>query len=435
MHVGSATRVTNCEIGDDLSGQLHRRPCERIRDNLEANFLYLKDDKESVLLVGLDLAGLFEWSYVREVTTAVEARTGVSARSVIITSTHTHDGPDTLGLLHDAPRNDAYLARLRTWILEGAEEAVRGARPARLGWGLGHAHVGYNRRICWADGSHTMYGDCRKPGFTGLEGPDDPAHAVLVAADEKGSPIAIVHNNCCHATCIEGALTVSADFPGEVRRVLRETLGSSLPVLYLQGASGDTSPWNLLQNPAHYDGEQRLKEIGAILAGETLRLVRGATLTADPVFRHAYEDLTIGVRLPSAEDVKRAKAVKAQGEEQAGRGNYVLQVAGALRLHREFKDNPRDTLAVHAIRIGDLGIVTNPCELYCQFGLDIKRRSPAGVTMVAELADGFSGYCPTAYALIGGGYSGDPMFWCRLESAAGNRIADASARLLYRLWE
>ncbi len=76
MHVGSAIRTINCEIGDDLSGQLHRRPCERIRDNLEASFLYLKGEEESVLLVGLDLAGLFERSYVREVTAAIEARTG-----------------------------------------------------------------------------------------------------------------------------------------------------------------------------------------------------------------------------------------------------------------------------------------------------------------------------------------------------------------------
>ena len=133
MRAGSATRTINCELGDDLAGQLHRRLCERIRDDLEANFLYLADKRESALLVNLDSAGLFEWSYVRRVTAAVAAKTGVPARNVIITSTHTHDAPDTLGLLHDSPRNDGYLAKLHKWIVAGAEEAVRTARPVSAG--------------------------------------------------------------------------------------------------------------------------------------------------------------------------------------------------------------------------------------------------------------------------------------------------------------
>ncbi|MCM8757025.1 MAG: hypothetical protein NC823_00910, partial [Candidatus Omnitrophica bacterium] len=78
---------------------------------------------------------------------------------------------------------------------------------------------------------------------------------------------------------------------------------------------------------------------------------------------------------------------------------------------------------------------TNPCELYCQFGLDIKRRSPAEVTAVVQLANGFSGYCPTIPGIIGGGYSGMPILWTRLEPYAGYHIVETSARILYQLWE
>ena len=69
--LGSATRIINCEIGDDLAGQLHRRVCMRIRDDLEANFFYLSNGNEPVLFVSLDLAGLFEWSCTREMTAAM----------------------------------------------------------------------------------------------------------------------------------------------------------------------------------------------------------------------------------------------------------------------------------------------------------------------------------------------------------------------------
>ena len=95
LQAGSATTLINCEINDDLSGQYHRRLVERVRDDLEANAFYLTDGSEQILLINLDLAGLFEITYVREVGAAIEAATGVPARSVILCSTHTRPSPST----------------------------------------------------------------------------------------------------------------------------------------------------------------------------------------------------------------------------------------------------------------------------------------------------------------------------------------------------
>jgi len=434
MNVGSAFCAINPELGDDLAGQLHRRLCEGIRDDLEANALYLADENLQVLLLSLDVAGLFEAEYMSELRAATAAATGVPERQIIITSTHTHDAPDTMGLLPDSVKNDLYLQRLVIRLAEVSAQAVAQARPARVGWARGAAHVGFNRRVCWADGSHSMYGDTQRPDFTGLEGPDDPSHTILFAVDEEGVPLAVIHANCCHATCIESALQASADFPGEARRLIRDALRPDLPVLYLQGASGDTSPWNELGPVRRWDREARLREVGALLAGETLRLMRLTEPVADPVFRHTCEDLVVDIRLPSAEELAEAEAIAAQGAEGAGRGPWILAEAGVLRLQREFAADPRETLPLHALRVGDLAILTNPCELYCQFGLDIKRRSPAAMTIVAQLADGFSGYCPTIPALMGGGYSGAAIHWARLEPYAGYKIVEASSRLVHSLW-
>ena len=434
MQAGSSVRTINCELGDDFAGQLHRRFCEGIRDDLEANVLYLADDHLALLLVSLDLAGLFEPDYVSEVRAVVGAAAGVPERHVILTSTHTHDGPDTLGLLHDSPKNDAYLARLQEWLAEAAGEAASRARPARFGWAQGEAQVGYNRRLCWADGSHTMYGDAMRPDFAGLEGPDDPTHTVCFAVDEDDQYIGVMHANCCHATCIGSATLASADFPGEARRLLRETLGEHLPVLYLQGASGDIAPWNELGAVRRWDGERRLREVGALLAGETLRLLHEATPVADPVFSHNWEDLTLSVRLPTDSALAHARQVVAEGEEGAGRSQYILAHSGVLRLQEEFEAIPSESLAIHAVRIGGYAMLTDPCELYCQFGLETRRRSPAEVTAIVQLADGFSGYCPTIPGLMGGGYSGDAIYWSRLEPYAGYKIVETSARLVNQLW-
>ncbi len=438
IFVGAASRIINPEIGDDICGQLHRRFCEYIRDDLEANLVYLRSREEQVLLGSLDLAGIWVDDDLPQMRAAVSRATGIPERNVILCSTHTHDGPDTGGLLtHDAPKNEAYLARLREWLVSGAEEAVAGARPARVGWGKGYAHVGYNRRLCWADGTHSMYGDSSRPDFTGLEGPDDPEHSVLWAVDEEDKPLVVMHGNCSHATAMESGSFASADFPGEARRLVREALGT-LPVLYLQGASGDVSPWNMLKVPHRYSGEQRTREMGALLAGETLRLMHESEPVPDPVLGHAWEDLTLGVRLPSEEALARARQIEAGGNEGDRRWQWVLAVCGTLRLYEEFKDHPFDTVPVHAVRIGDYALLTNPCELYCQFGLDMKRRSPAGVTAIAQLADAAPlspGYCPTIYGQIGGGYSGDPIYWSRLEPYAGHKLVEATVRLVRGLWQ
>jgi hypothetical protein len=66
--------------------------------------------------------------------------------------------------------------------------------------------------------------------------------------------------------------------------------------------------------------------------------------------------------------------------------------------------------------------------------LDIKHRSAAGITAVIGLADGYGGYCPTIYGILGGGYSGQPIYWTRLEQNAGYKIVESAGRLINSLW-
>jgi len=57
-----------------------------------------------------------------------------------------------------------------------------------------------------------------------------------------------------------------------------------------------------------------------------------------------------------------------------------------------------------AIRLGDAAIVGLPGEIFCQSGLEIKRRSPAPHTLVAELSNDAVGYVPPREAFQQGGY-------------------------------
>src|SRR5690606_19687374 len=106
----------------------------------------------------------------------------------------------------------------------------------------------------------------------------------------------------------------------------------------------------------------------------------------------------VRVRLPAPDKLVEARRVLDRidaGEDI--RGMEMIMAFGAVHLQETFGDQPFDILPVHALRIGELAIVTQSCELYCQFGLDIKHRSPVSNTIVVGLTDGLNGYCPTVY--------------------------------------
>jgi hypothetical protein len=255
----------------------------------------------------------------------------------------------------------------------------------------------------------------------------------MFAADTDGKLIAVLHHNTTHPTLFYGAGVFSADVPGEARRILREEL-DDIPVLFLNGAQGDIQNRDLLR-PRKESREQALERMGRLVAEETLRLYKSVEYHDRPVLDHAYEDLTVQVRLPEPERVAEARKVLARidaGEKI--RGMQMIMAFGTAHLQEVFGENPVDTLPVHTVRVGDVALVTQPCELYCQFGLDIKRRSPAPLTAVVGLADGFCGYCPTIYGILGGGYSGATISWTRLEPYSGYRIVETAGLMLNRLW-
>jgi len=145
--------------------------------------------------------------------------------------------------------------------------------------------------------------------------------------------------------------------------------------------------------------------------------------------------LKVKVRLPETENLVASREILRRIDAGENiRGMEMIMAFGAVHLQDTFGENPFDILPVHAVRIGDLAITTQPCELFCQFGLDIKRRSPGKGTIVVGMTDGYNGYCPTVYGLLGGGYSGAPISWTRLEYDAGYKIVETSSILLNKLW-
>ena len=432
IHAGAATIDITPPVGSWQQGAGVTRKGERIRDPLEANVLYLTDGKTPLLLISCDLVGL-DLATVTPIRESISGATGIPARQVIITCTHTHSGPSLIRTNYNFPVDKLYIEGLKLKLTDVATDAFAAAQPAKVGWGMGKTQIGYNRRVCWADGTHTMHGNTSRADFAGLEGPDDPAHLAIFVVDLQSKPIAVLYHNTSHPTTFYGRGLFSSDYADAARIILRQELGR-IPVLYLNGAQGDIAMKNQL-DPQKEDREARLLRIGKLLADETLRLYRAAEFHSHITLGHSYKDLKIKVRLPEQEQLDKAQQVIKQIE--AGKklaGQKLIFAFGTIHLQEQYVDNPIDTMPVHAIRIGKVALVTQPCELYCQFGLDIKRRSPTPLTAVVGLADGYCGYCPTIAGILGGGYSGQPISWTRLEPYAGYYLVEAAGPLLNQLW-
>ena len=119
------------------------------------------------------------------------------------------------------------------------------------------------------------------------------------------------------------------------------------------------------------------------------------------VFFFARPFRTFVERVVSSPSTRKRGALARIDAGENIRGQQMIMAFGTVRLQDVYGENPVDTLPVHTVRVGDVALVTQPCELYCQFGLEIKRRSPAPLTAVVGLADGFCGYCPTIYGVLG----------------------------------
>jgi len=90
---------------------------------------------------------------------------------------------------------------------------------------------------------------------------------------------------------------------------------------------------------------------------------------------------------------------------------------------------------VQVIRFGDLLIVGLPGEVFTEWGLEIRRWSPAPWTIIVELANDALGYIPSTDQAMRGGYGAKPILSRRLIADAGRRITDWVQAAMWEVWE
>jgi hypothetical protein len=265
----------------------------------------------------------------------------------------------------------------------------------------------------YADGTAKMYGGTNTPSFRGIEGYEDHSVDVLLFWDEQDRLIATAINVVCPAQEVEGRSAVNADYWHPVRESLRAKYGEHLAVLGWIGAAGDQSPHLMFDKAAEAlmckrRGLTRLEEISRriVRAWQDVYEVAQKDTHADAVLRHQVQEIDLPYReVTEAEAAAARKQAAAYADDPAQKWNYRWHQAVVERYERQQAGTPDiHTMELHALRLGDVAITTNEFELFTDYGIQIKSRSPAVQTFVIQLT-GSAGYLPTQRAVRGGGYS------------------------------
>lgn len=396
--------------------------------------LVLANQHDALAIVTLDALGL-DLADGRRAAALAAQRCGVPADSIIMTCSHTHVAPSTQTTLHTYIRHfhpewdDAARARERAWVdtlVETIADAVAEAYKRRVPASFGVVRtelpwlVFNRRRETRTFGTWTHWMGIPKDQAYAVEGPIDPEFLLFVVRGPEHRPLALLWNFTGHNSFNFGD-KYSGDLTATVQRALDERVGSHIPLLYAPGASGNTNYFD-------YNKPYGLDKATDEIASAIVATYRGAcTMPIVPLGSRkaelylAQRDFTrywwkddIARKLPrwneyGAVEVERFRA------EAAERCTYQTE------------------LVVH--RVGDVAFVGLPGEMFVEFGMAIKERSPFRHTGVAIYANDYAGYVTTREAYHGGSYEVWPALNARVGREGGYLIVDKAVELLHELHE
>ena len=138
LKIGAASIVISPELNSWVQGAGVPKKATKVRDDLEANGLYLSKGGFQVLLVSCDLVGMEPALNIR-LREAMGVATGIMPRDILISSTHTHGGPSLVKTNYLMPLDTAYMESLIPRMVSMAKEAVKNAVPGKVGWAEGKA--------------------------------------------------------------------------------------------------------------------------------------------------------------------------------------------------------------------------------------------------------------------------------------------------------
>lgn len=427
LYCGMSELEITPSLGSSIPGYFMDRKSTGIMDPLFAKAWVVESKEQAVAFVVLDTI-LVTSKLTEDIRRRVGEFTPVPPENVMVSATHTHTGPPvaTTTFMKADP---VYM----DWLAKKAADAVSLAyerrEEARIGCGLGYeGEVAFHRRYFMKDGTLKTNPGIGNPEVERPAGPIDPEVSVIRIDSKDGRPLGVVTNYALHTDTVGGTL-YCADYPGEISAVIKKVLGPEVVSMFMMGASGNINHNDVLGTGKLGDVKRPFihRKIGRILAGEVLKVrEKITTMDKEPV-QSIRSEMTFQYRQPAQQEVDEAKKALQELSPDDVEWNFAKELLQAY-------ENGEGSIAaeVQAIRIGDIAVAGLPSEIFVEYGLQIKEKSPFPFTLINELCNGTPGtYLCTKEAYELGGYEPRITSNNRLQIEAGEMVTNEAIELLH----
>ena len=394
-------RAASCDVTPrdrpvQLAGYPARsQPVSTVLDAIEISAVLLEAGARRCLVFSFDLMVVGS-----ELQRAIHARLalhGFTPAEIMLLASHTHFAPATDRACAPLGAPDEQFVADLAAAAENLVKRMLQDKPAesRVEIRRGRLNHSVNRRRHWP---FPTIG--RSYGFRltstvlapNLEGPTDERATVLLfrRADDDAVVAALWHY-ACHATAVIPFDVISADFPGAVRRALRQRFGE-IPCVFAQGFCGDISP--------KMAGTGTRENIGGWLRRLARKLVSGPTFPprAAQDWERWSESLAAAVG-----------AMAGRPPEQTDAPAALSISAAQIPLAEFFGGSaPQKPLTVQALRLGTaLELVALSAEVTVDWQTILDSALPAvegRLRLYAGYLGALYGYLPTPRQIGEGGY-------------------------------
>lgn len=408
MKIAFFERIISPEVGVDLGGYGIGVTSIAKHDDIYVTGLCLDDGNKRALLLSFDLLGM-EGKYNRKVRQGCADALGIDLDDVILSCTHTHNGP-VVPCFSEVRPDMNYFNRVAAIAAEECKKINDDPDAfveVRTCFYSLRCPENINRRVVTRD-NVALELPSVKSAFRDADGICDDELGMLIFYQQIGKywrPVYTVVNYAAHPLtahvpngCLSGH-SISADFPGVFREFIRKNTG--FHSMYLTGAAGDMFP-------KEYEmGFESTRRMGEALGRAALEGMIDA-------YRNAA---LFEMKDPQIKTMKKQCLVKTRPDCQK---DMIMCMKGKAIGYADLQ----------FLSIGDVCFVGMPGELLAECGLEIKWHSPFRKTFILFNSTGHFGYLPHANVHVSKGFE---YKGCRLSPLSAFRIVETAIHGLFEL--
>jgi hypothetical protein len=330
-----------------LAGGKPNRPFIDIHDSLFVKAVYINDNKNDITLLTFDCIGLL-YPQLLEIRSEIKKiLPQINAEHIVMTSTHTHAGPDVVGIwgkdfMHTGV-NQKHMKKIVSQAVAAIHEAYIKKEKVTLTYATGEFGKDWVKNISEPEEI-------------------DRSVSVLKLQNQKNKNIATLTNFACHPTIMDDATTAaSADYLWGYYTYLDKQNGGVN--LFLQGAIGG---WIQPEDvPSSFDNAERY---GISLAKYVLEILKNAQSNSSPSIAFVSKQVNFPV---------------------VNQNFKLLSKAGVI--DRDFGETVASEIAFFSI--GDCSFATHPGETVPAMGFASKKMMKnKGAKFVMGLSQDALGY-------------------------------------------